>query len=562
MRRTLDTCHDAEALAKAIALRCDQARQHRETWIARCPAHDDHTPSLHITPKGDKVVLHCFAKCPPADVVQALGLTMADLFLDEPPSNGHRRILRTYDYSDANGTLVHQTVRYDTTKKDARFRQRRPDPANPGEYVWNLKGIDLALYNLPAVLAAIKRGDPIHLAEGEKDADTLIALGLVATTVPMGAKHWCDRYTETLTGADVVVWPDNDEAGQAGGAKVQRMLTGKAKTLRIMTVPAPHKDVTDWMQAGGTRTELDALVQAHTTPAPLLASLVSFAELMAIQVPERAPYLDWLKERSLVMVYGPRGVGKTMGLLGLSVSLATGNPFLKWPIHQATGVLYVDGEMSLDELKRRAVTFAGTEAPTRLAFLPSELVYTRSGRDLTLTSDQHRHEVEAMLDARPDIRVLVLDNVSCLFPGISEDKKQDWEPINAWFIWLRHRGLTVIFGHHAGKSGQQRGTSGREDALDTILALTRPPGHQAKDGCHFHLRFEKSRGVRGDAVEDLDVRLDETSDGLGWTWYRLETRRRERIRGMLADGMPAKAIADELGISPSYVYRCKRELGL
>ena len=272
--------------------------------------------------------------------------------------------------------------------------------------------------------------------------------------------------------------------------------------------------------------------------------------------------MDWLHERSLVMVYGPRGVGKTMGLLGLSISLTTGRPFLKWAIHQAVGVLYVDGEMSLEDLRKRAVTLTGDDPPTRMAFLPSELVYTRSGRDLTLTCEQHRHEIEAMIDARPEIQVLVLDNVSCLFPGISEDKKQDWEPINTWFIRLRHRGLTVIFGHHAGKGGQQRGTSGREDALDTIIALTRPPGHQAKDGCHFHLRFEKSRGVRGETVDDLDVRLDETPDGLGWTYYSLETRRKERIQNMLADGMPTKLIADELGISASYVYRCKRELGL
>jgi putative DNA primase/helicase len=157
---------------------------------------------------------------------------------------------------------------------------------------------------------------------------------------------------------------------------------------------------------------------------------------------------------------------------------------------------------------------------------------------------------------------LVLDNVSCLFPGISEDKKQDWEPINAWLIRLRHRGITVLLGHHAGKGGQQRGTSGREDNLDTIIALTKPPGHQAKDGCHFHLRFEKARGIKGDTVDELDVRLDTTPDGLGWTWCPLDVKRKARIEDMLGDGMPPKSIAEELGISASYVYRRKRELSL
>jgi hypothetical protein len=124
---------------------------------------------------------------------------------------------------------------------------------------------------------------------------------------------------------------------------------------------------------------------------------------------------------------------------------------------------------------------------------------------LTLSTAAKRREIEDILEARPALKVLVLDNVSCLFPGIDENKKQDWEPINAWFIRLRHRGITVIFGHHSGKGGLQRGTSGREDALDTVIALSSPPGYQAKDGCHFYWRFTKARSLKGEAVEMLDV---------------------------------------------------------
>jgi putative DNA primase/helicase len=315
--------------------------------------------------------------------------------------------------------------------------------------------------------------------------------------------------------------------------------------------------------------------------------------------------MGWLKEQSLNMVYGPRGIGKSMALLGLSLSLTTGRVFLKWPVTQTVGVLYVDGEMSLDDLRSRAKTLAGRDVPACLTFLPSELVYTRSGRDLTLTCDAHsaplwnllilfslffrsicpikemankfnalcewvrdvrceqnRREIEAMFEARPALRILVLDNVPCLFPGISEDKKQDWEPINGWLIRLRHRGITVIFGHHAGKGGQQRGTSGREDALDTVIALSLPPDHQAKDGCHFHLHFKKSRRMKGPTVEALDVRLDETPDGLGWTWCPLETSRTDQVKILLAEGIPPKVIAEELAVHLSYVYRLKKQLGV
>ena len=194
--------------------------------------------------------------------------------------------------------------------------------------------------------------------------------------------------------------------------------------------------------------------------------------------------------------------------------------------------------------------------------MPSELAQARLGRDVTLTSTAARHEIETILEARPALRVLILDNISCLFPGISEDKKQDWEPINQWLIRLRHRGMTVIVGHHAGKNGQQRGTSGREDALNTVIALSYPPGYRQEEGCHFFWRFEKSRGLKGPAVEGLDVRFDETPTGPGWTYTTLEDVRAERLKLMLADGVPPRIIAEELGMSASYVYRQKRYLGL
>src|SRR5262249_47878105 len=143
-----------------------------------------------------------------------------------------------------------------------------------------------------------------------------------------------------------------------------------------------------------------------------------------------------------------------------------------------------------------------------LEFLTSQLVYQRCKKDLVLTSEAMRQQVASILDAHPDIRVMILDNISCLFSGINEDSKQDWEPINAWLIRLRHRGLTTVLGHHAGKGGQQRGTSGREDSLDTVIHLNKPTGADARDGCHFELSFTKCRSVTGESVAPLDVRLE------------------------------------------------------
>lgn len=55
----------------------------RDCWVAKCPAHDDRTPSLSIKHADGRVLVHCFGGCPATDVVAAVGLQLSDLF-DEP----------------------------------------------------------------------------------------------------------------------------------------------------------------------------------------------------------------------------------------------------------------------------------------------------------------------------------------------------------------------------------------------------------------------------------------------------------------------------------------------
>jgi hypothetical protein len=112
------------------------------------------------------------------------------------PDNRLRRVVCAYDYVDENGTLLHQTIRYEPKT----FRQRRPDPDNPGEWIWKLDGSRTVLYRLSNVLAATAIGDTIYVTEGEKDADNLRALGFIATTNPMGAGKWRAEYSEILRG--------------------------------------------------------------------------------------------------------------------------------------------------------------------------------------------------------------------------------------------------------------------------------------------------------------------------------------------------------------------------
>jgi putative DNA primase/helicase len=112
-----------------------------------------------------------------------------------------------------------------------------------------------------------------------------------------------------------------------------------------------------------------------------------------------------------------------------------------------------------------------------------------------------------------------------------------------------------------GKGGQQRGTSGREDSLDTVVQLAKPTGVDAREGCHFELSFEKNRSVTGDAVAPLDVRLVTVNEGLQWDWKALEVSMLDRARHLVADGVEGPtALSEELGINKGYASRILKKL--
>src|ERR1043166_1332996 len=259
----LPRCTDPYALAEAVAHLCEDAHPDKDGWRAHCPLHQGKTSSaFSISPGEDRVVLYCFGGCETPAIVHALGLTMADLFVRQASSShGTRHIVKVYDYTDAQGALLHQTVRWEPKH----FTQRRPDPARPGHYIQNLQTISPVLYHLPAVLQAVHAHETIYVVEGEKDADTLNGKGFVATCNPMGAKKWHPTYTEVLRGAHVVLLADYDAPGAGHVEHVAKALFGAVADLKIVTAfhtDVPGSDVTDWIEAGHTRAEFEAVIAA------------------------------------------------------------------------------------------------------------------------------------------------------------------------------------------------------------------------------------------------------------------------------------------------------------
>jgi len=140
---------------------------------------------------------------------------------------------------------------------------------------------------------------------------------------------------------------------------------------RLMSDPAVHEHFLNGLGP--------ILGEAEKGNTDLSKALVSYPDLLALKIPERCRHLPWLPEGGNVMVYGPRGVGKTFFQLALAVALTTGRDLWKWRCPAPVGVLYVDGEMQLDELRNRITALSEFPPTAPLEFLTSQLVYQRCG---------------------------------------------------------------------------------------------------------------------------------------------------------------------------------------
>lgn len=235
--------------------RLDAVRRTSAGWQARCPCrNDDANPSLSVA-EGDngKVMMFCHrgaGACSFEEICKSIDISPVELMGDKKDDKPKGiTFVKAYDYLDADGNLLFQKVRYideETGKKT--FRQRKPAPN--GNWVYSLGDTPKVLYNLPSVLKAKDEGYAIWLVEGEKDADTLTEMGIVATTMPGGAGKWLDIHTDALRGAFVEIIADNDKPGMEHALLVKNALEDSGCTVHVWK-SAVAKDISDHLCIDG-----------------------------------------------------------------------------------------------------------------------------------------------------------------------------------------------------------------------------------------------------------------------------------------------------------------------
>lgn len=422
-----------------------------------------------------------------------------------------------WDYVGADGQLLACVYRYDTpTGKqyrpwDARARAMRMPEPRP-------------LYNLPAVAAA----DAVVLVEGEKCADALMHLGIVATTAMGGASTAIDKTDWTpLAGKTVAVWPDHDDAGARYADAVIPKLIHIGAKVREVTVPQDKPKKWDAADAVAEGFEVEELLRSSRPVADAVRSLDITRWRAADRFVGEPKVRRWLvdgvfPQAQAALIAAAGGVGKSFLLLKLAREVAAFDgiwvnaPTLFGGALAGHGVaIYVTAEDDAIEVHNRLNALG--PIPDRLYVLPlpdaggAVPLFAPDAATRGPATTAAWTDLERQLKAMPGLRVVVLDPLQ---PLCALDLNV---PENAQFVCSRLAalaactGASVIVSHHFAKREAStpeqareaiRGTGGLVDGVRSVYALWNPKEEQAKAICKtLGEPFERGRVVMGGVVK-------------------------------------------------------------
>jgi len=288
------------------------------------------------------------------------------------------------------------------------------------------------------------------------------------------------------------------------------------------------------------------------------AAICTSKELETLPIkPRKFLVGQWMREGDTGFVYGERGSGKTWFIDAIATHLSTGTELFDWTIPEAVDVLLIDGEMPGDETRLRLMGMSPKNE--RLYVLHHELLFDRTGLAMNLT-DPQLQRVITELCIRKNIKLLILDNLSCLFSALKENDADEWEKALNWLLDLRRRRIAVLIVHHAGKSGQMRGTTRREDSAFWVIRIEEVKGRSTEEkGARFQITFTKQRN--SDSPEwNREVTFQTEANGeisIGSEGFSFDGK----VLQLIQDGLStATEIAEELGVAKSTVSKAAKRL--
>lgn len=302
-------------------------------------------------------------------------------------------------------------------------------------------------------------------------------------------------------------------------------------------------------------------------------SILDIGDLMKVEIPERTMIMSpWLASGQVNVLHAPKGVGKTFFAMSLAIAITHKYDFREnWITQNHTGVLYIDGEVSIQEFRDRLLALRGDkEQVAPLSLLSSDYMSSQSDAYMNLSDENVRKAVLGYLNESGQYGVVFLDNKSSLCPYGDENTKQDFDGLNQWMLELKRNGYVVFLIHHSNKRGDMRGTSAIADNPEYILKM-REHKSAKQHGCTVVVHFDKNRGIFGADADDflfkvrseIEVQEDGYQKPISsyWEVHSLASKKTEdEVNDMLKSGLSAREIADAIDCDVSTVYRAKKKL--
>ncbi len=454
-----------------------------------------------------------------------------------PKTTEKRRIVKTYDYTDAAGDILYQVVRFEPKT----FGQRRPSRLGDGTWIWGLDAgefmrrgpgadwqkfdekrfadwkyterrrfddaIAHSLYRMIETSEALAAGEVIFITEGEKDADNLWERGIAATTNSGGAKHWSPDHADMFRGADVVIPIDNDQPGRDRGELVAASLAGIARRIRILDLSrfwpgiGEKGDISDWLQdGGGDATKLASILGKlpDWTPAPPPPFVSKFGAVSWSQMATDAPPHRWLvknllTEGELAMIAGGTQCGKTFAALDISMAIVRGVPWCGLKVLQG-GVIYQAGEDPTGLRTRRLPAYCMANGLT----FDQDVDFTLLTGSLNLWNGGDERVADFISECKglaarmkSPLRLIVVDTYAKATTGADELSGKEMGIVmdRAERIRRETGAVVLLVDHMNADGGRVRGTANKTANIDAVLI------------CRFVTTTAQKRG-------EVDIALD------------------------------------------------------
>lgn len=512
--------------AQELATTLGNAKKVGNGYLASCPVpshgqgNGDKHPSLSITESSDgNILFKCHGGCDQQTVfntIKDMGLLPA--LPDRPeylssikpiPIISTPTFQQEWHYTDEDGITLFIKQRYKTNdSKGKTYKTLRVMP--DGSKVGKLGDCRIVPYKLPELQQATAAGRVVYITEGEKAADALGSLGVVATTSHAGSSSWNPELNQYFTGANVVIVPDNDVSGWGYATKVAEALIPVAKSVRVLDLGLnePKEDAFEFVtKYGGDRQTLASMAKACTP----------ITQVYQVQPPDRlteshdssqdqseeaesqgangqkSKYLveswdsikdepvEWLIEdiipkKAFVALYAPPASYKSFIALDMAEAIATGRDWMGKAVKQSGVVLYIAGEGHGGLGARIKACKIKNDSPDG-----APLYVIRAQINLRSSQEDFDNLISAINDLLQSIdeplQMIVLDTLMRMSGGgFNENSSEDM----GGFITQAGKlqafydcALLVI--HHSGKDVTKglRGHSSLLGAVDTELEINR-----------------------------------------------------------------------------------------